>query len=103
MTSAGVESAQVGENFEVLEQRLRHGREVVLAADTFEIGFELLVGEANGVAVALAEGSADSDVVQMPQELFAIEVGQCPSPLRIHWNESPPLLFCQLPHKGIRV
>src|SRR5258706_43790 len=74
---ARVQLAQPGEDVELLQQGLGHGGEVVLAADAVEIRHQLRAGLLHRVLAVVAEDAVGLEVLDVAQELFTIEVGQC--------------------------
>src|SRR5688572_22966435 len=69
---ARVELAQPRERVEVLEKGFGDGGEVRPPADAVEVGHDLVAGPTHEVGLHPVE----LQVLEMPQELFAVEVGK---------------------------
>ena len=61
--------------------RLGDGRELVLGADPIEIGRELLVGAVDGFVRPGGDHAAQLELMEVPEELFPVEIRQRPAPL----------------------
>jgi hypothetical protein len=80
MTLAGRDLAEVCEGVEVLEQRLGDGGEVGAPADAIEVGDQVATG---AIQVAGALEPAGLQVLEMPLELFTVELREGSLLLRV--------------------
>ncbi len=74
MPPAGVQLAQASQGVEVLKEGLREGRKIGAAADLIELREELPRGAVHSRAVVLVDQAVGLHVLEMSQELFAVEV-----------------------------
>jgi hypothetical protein len=80
MTLAGGDLAEAREGVEILEQGLGDGGEVGAPTDTVQVGDQLATGP---IQMSGALEPAGLQVLEMPQELFAVELREGSLLLRV--------------------
>src|SRR5213076_972530 len=93
---ARVELAQPRQDVELLQQRLRHGGEVGLAAHAVEVRHQLAARALHRVVAVLAEDAVGLEVLEVPDELFTVEVGQRTPFVGVHATSRGSLLTIKI-------
>lgn len=88
MPLAGVGVTEVAQGLEVLEELLGDGGEMLAAADAIEVAEHALARAGDDGAAVLVHDSHGLEVIEVAQELLAIEVRQGPTLLRFQKTPS---------------
>jgi hypothetical protein len=84
------DGGKAGQRLEILEEQLRQGGELGSPADVIEIRHEPPIGAVDNLPAPVLENAAGLEHHEVPEELFAIEVRQSPSLLRVQATSKNP-------------
>jgi hypothetical protein len=74
--ATGFDLTQAGQHVEALQQGLGQGRELRAAAQAVDVTEHALAGPTDFVGAMRFEATVELELVEVPEELFAIEVRQ---------------------------